>query len=332
MKDNDCNGETDCADSACIIACVMVCTPNQVQSCYSGPAGTAGVASCRAGTRTCASDGKSWSQCDGQVLPGSERGNCADGVDNDCNGLIDCADPACKTTQQCCTPSSGTPADGTIYAHSSSDLYIVDPTTWAVNHVGSFGISDSITDIAVTPNNVLYGISFTSLYTIDKATAHATYIADVPGTANNGLTFLPDGTLLASDTSGDVKRINPSTGAVVDVGNFNQSLSSAGDLVAVADGTMYGVSATTAGGGDASGNNVLLRVDPSTGAATVVGPIGFGDVWGIAYVNATVIGFTTAGKIIQIDPATGAGTLLATRSVVFWGAGMSPLVQVNSCP
>jgi hypothetical protein len=95
---------------------------------------------------------------------------------------------------------------------------------------------------------------------------------------------------------------------------------------------MYGVSSTSAGGGDASGNNLLLRVDTATGQATVVGPIGHGDVWGLAYVNAKVIGFTTSGKILQIDPQTGAGTLLASRSVAFWGAGMSPLVQANPCP
>jgi len=46
----------------------------------------------------------------------------------------------------------------------------------------------------------------------------------------------------------------------------------------------------------------------------------------------TVIGFNTSGQIIQIDPQTGAGTLLATRNVQFWGAGMSPDVPVNPCP
>jgi hypothetical protein len=301
-------------------------------SCYDGPAGTAGVASCKAGNKTCSSDGKTWSPCDGQVLPGDEGSHCGDGIDNDCNGKSDCQDPACSTKPMCCVPSTGTPVDGTIYAHSATDLYLINPTGWTVSHVGAFGNGDEITDLAVTPNGNLYGISYSALYSINKTTAHATYVADVSGASNNGLTFLPDGSLLASDAAGEVKRINPMTGAVSAVGNFNQSLSSAGDLVAVANGTMYGVSSTSAGGGDASGNNVLLRVDTATGQATVVGPIGYGDVWGLAYVNATVIGFTTAGQILQIDPATGAGSLLATRSVVFWGAGMSPLVEGNACP
>jgi hypothetical protein len=95
---------------------------------------------------------------------------------------------------------------------------------------------------------------------------------------------------------------------------------------------MYGTSSTTAGGGDASSNNVLIRVDTSTGVATAVGPIGFGDVWGLAYSNARVIGFTTGGQIVRIDPQTGAGALLADPGIMFWGAGQSPLVDDNACP
>jgi len=95
---------------------------------------------------------------------------------------------------------------------------------------------------------------------------------------------------------------------------------------------MYAISGTAAGGADASNDNVLLRVDVATGKATVVGPIGFGKVWGLAYADKKVIAFNTSGQVIQIDPATGKGTLLATRNVQFWGAGMSPNVPANTCP
>jgi hypothetical protein len=264
------------------------------------------------------------------VLPSPEGGHCDDLVDNDCNGLMDCADPACATAKACCTPVSGTP-DMTIWAHSSDTLYQVDPTTFATTQIGTFDNNDEITDIAVTPAGVLYGVSFTSLYRIDKATGKATYVAPLTGTMNNGLTFLTDGTLLASDGSGAVKQIDPSTGAVTAVGSFGNGLSSSGDLVAV-QGVMYGISSTGVGGSDASGNNVLLRVDTATGVATAVGPIGYGNVWGLAYVKGRVIAFTNAGQIIEVDPQTGAGSLLATKGIAFWGAGMSPLTPVNPCP
>ncbi len=333
--DNDCNGRKDCQDFFCLVvssSCApTICTAGAMQACYDGPAGTDGVAACHGGMQTCASDGKSWGACMNQALPVAEGGRCGDGVDNDCNGQIDCADPACGSAANCCVPSAGG-VDGTIYAHSSTDLYTVNPSGWVVTRVGAFANGDQMTDIAVTPDGRLYGISFTSLYSISKTTAKATFIADVPGSSNNGLTFLPGGDLLAADSAGDLKRINPATGAVTQIGNFNQSLSSSGDLAAIANGTMFGVSTTNAGGGDASGNNVLLRINTGTGAATPVGPIGFGWVWGLAYVNAKVIGFTTAGQIIEIDPQTGAGTLLANRSIVWWGAGMSPLTQASVCP
>ncbi len=332
-KDNDCNGLKDCQELLCLLntSCSpTVCTAGATQACYTGAEGTEGVGPCTGGTQTCASDGKSWGPCIGQVVPAPEGSACSDAIDNDCNGLTDCADPACATAANCCTPGSGTPVDETLWAHSPTDLYKVDPSTFALTHVGSFGTSDQITDIAVTPSGALWAISFTSLYTVDKTTAQATYVAAVSGSGNNGLTFLPNGNLLAADGSGAVKQINTSTGAVTAIGNFGNGLSSSGDLVAVGS-IMYGISSTSAGGGDASTNNVLMRVDTSTGVATVVGPIGFGKVWGLAYVNKRVIAFNTSGQIIQIDPATGAGTLLSTTSVQFWGAGMSPNVPVNQC-
>ncbi len=201
-----------------------------------------------------------------------------------------------------------------------------------MSQVGAFNVGDSMTDIALTPAGDLYAISFTDLYSVNKANGQATHIAPVPGTGNNSLTFLPDGSLLAADSNGDVKRINPQNGQVVAVGNFGNGLVASGDMVAVRDGTMFGISSTGKGGGDASGNNPLLRVDVQTGAATVVGPTGFGSVWGLAYAGAKVIGFTNQGEIIQVDPQTGAGVLLAQKNIMFWGATQSPLVDINRCP
>src|SRR5438477_5938393 len=64
-----------------------------------------------------------------------------------------------------------------VYAHTSSQLYKVDPDTLAVSLVGTFGFNggfDQITDIAIDKNHVLIGISFTSVYRIDPAPAACT--------------------------------------------------------------------------------------------------------------------------------------------------------------
>jgi hypothetical protein len=332
--DNDCNGNTDCKDLLCLLdpACApQVCDPNMQRACYDGPNGTEGVGPCHGGTQTCAADGKSWGPCNGEALPGSEGGHCADGIDNDCNGLVDCKDPACATAPSCCTMGNqGT--DGTIYANSPTTLYRVDPNNFAVTTVGDFNDGDQMTDIALTPGGALYGISFTSFYAVDKNNGQATKLGDLGGTANNALTFLPDGSLIAADGNGDAKHIDPANAQVAAIGNYGDGLVSAGDLVGVGDGRMYGISSTQKGGGDASGNNVLLRVDPNSGKATAVGPIGFGSVWGLAYAGARVIAFTTNGEIVQVDPQTGKGTLLANKNIMFWGATQSPLVPENQCP
>ena len=68
-KDNDCDGKTDEGLS---------------QACYTGPAKTKGVGSCKGGQQTCAAG--SWGSCIGQVLPAAEQ---CDSKDNDCNGQVD---------------------------------------------------------------------------------------------------------------------------------------------------------------------------------------------------------------------------------------------------
>ena len=58
-----------------------VCLPGQQQACYAGPAGTAGVGRCAAGSQPCV--GGQWGACAGAVLPTAEACN---GVDDDCDG------------------------------------------------------------------------------------------------------------------------------------------------------------------------------------------------------------------------------------------------------
>ncbi len=75
--DENCNGQID---DGC------PCTGSQTQRCYGGPARTAGVGICRAGTQTCHNG--AFGACEGSVVPGTE--SCANpGSDDDCNRLTD---------------------------------------------------------------------------------------------------------------------------------------------------------------------------------------------------------------------------------------------------
>jgi len=219
------------------------------------------------------------------------------------------------------------PQLGIIYAHTGTTLYTVDPSSYDLTTVGDFGGMDDMTDLAVTPDGNVYTISRTSLYKVDTNTGAATQLFAGIASSNVALTFRDDGTLVAADQAGAVRIIDPSSGNVTELGTYGTGYDTAGDLVAIADGTMYGVSTKAPSLG--SNTNILIKVNTATAKATSVGKIGYTGVYGVAYAGGRVLAFTSTGQIIRIDPSTGIGTLVKTHSgLKFYGAGTSPLVPV----
>jgi len=232
-----------------------------------------------------------------------------------------------------------TPSDAAVmtfvYAHTSSQLYRVDPDTLGVQLVGAFtfggGGSDQITDLAIDKTGLMIGISFTSVYRIDPSTAACTRLSqDLTGTFN-GLSFVPaseigqtgaDILVATRNSNGVVSRVDPMTGQTSQIGNMG-SFSSSGDLVSIAG---FGTVQTADNG---TSPDRLVRLAPSTFAATAIGnTIGFGDIWGIAYWKNKIFGVTEAGEFITIDPSTGAGTLVQGNGPRWWGAAVTTLAPV----
>ncbi|MCK6513232.1 hypothetical protein L6R29_25155 [Myxococcota bacterium] len=103
--DNNCNGQVDEGCGSC--------TDAQTRPCYTGPANTRSIGTCKDGTETCT--GGKWGACTGEVKPETDK--CGDNLDNDCNGKIDDAQ-GCSTscnngqTRLCYTGPAGTKGVG----------------------------------------------------------------------------------------------------------------------------------------------------------------------------------------------------------------------------
>ncbi|MBI5516285.1 MAG: hypothetical protein HY909_21040 [Deltaproteobacteria bacterium] len=99
--DRDCDGDTGTGCS---------CVRGTNRTCYSGPMGTAGVGTCRAGRQTCVmtADGRStmWGRCDGETVPAM---NLCDGIDRACNGRpLEGCDCTVGMTRACYSGPAGT--------------------------------------------------------------------------------------------------------------------------------------------------------------------------------------------------------------------------------
>jgi len=243
-------------------------------------------------------------------------------------GTGDCSDPhACYT----------------VYAHSNDTLYKIDLMAKTLDVIGPFKApkSDTMTDLAVAPDNTIYTVSKTTLYTADPNDGHVTVVGTIKtcGMDNVALSTTDDGKLWVGDGAGAFCEIDVSVSppAVKTIGTFANSMALAGDLVGIGDGTLFG---TAVDGGSASVNdNLLVTIDPSTGTIkSTLGDTKFPKLYGVAYAMGKVFGFTHdgTGRVITINPKTGAGTLFNTfndpttnKPISFSGAGVNSQVTAG---
>jgi hypothetical protein len=225
------------------------------------------------------------------------------------------------------------PFMGDVYAHSYQKLYKVDPDTLEVALIGTFDWpggpeTELMTDIAVDREGRITGITFGGVWSIDKDTASVTYLGPLTGQEFNGLTFLPqpDDTeiLVGVGLSGTLWQIDP-TGAVepVQIGAYGGTITSSGDIVSV---TGFGTVATVKQGSE---YDYLARIDENTGIATILGPTGYADIWGVGYWRNKVFGFVATNQFVLIDVLTGAATYISTGPENWAGAGVTTRAPIE---
>lgn len=189
---------------------------------------------------------------------------------------------------------------------SNGKLGTVNVGTGAVDLIGSMG--DVMTDIAFDPNGNLYGITFSSLYSINPQTAAAAFIGNHSILGGNALVFGSDGTLYgAGNSTTSLYTINPTTGASTSLGNIG--FASGGDL-AFNNGHLYLASAT----------NQLVDVNLNSPAdSSSVGNFGVAGVFGLATGDDGVLYAVANNTIYTVDTATGH----LASPVNFGGNGLS---------
>ncbi|MEO6953237.1 MAG: hypothetical protein ABI321_15660, partial [Polyangia bacterium] len=219
-----------------------------------------------------------------------------------------------------------------VYAHTDLMLYTVDPDTLAIAPISNFGWpsgSDTMTDIALDHSGNMIGISYGSIYSIDKTTAKCTFLSSFAGGSFNGLSFIANSSgsneqLVGADLNGDLYAINPMTGMQTLIGNYGNGWTSSGDLVSV-EGATY---ATVAG---TEPTDVLVKVDTATGKATQIGITGYSSIWGLGYWKQKVFGFTESDGMVTIDVTTGKATPAPSQSgsISWYGAGVTTAAPVT---
>ena len=159
--------------------------------------------------------------------------------------------------------------------------------------------------------------SLNEVHTLNTRTGITTTIgacSPLSGHVWTGATGTADGILYASSTN-DVTSylytVNTWTGAATAVGEITNAAVII-DIAINVDGVMYGVDIT---------NDTLVRIDPTTGAGTVVGPIGFDADYaqgmdfeessGLLYLAAYNVGVSSGrGELRTASMTTGSSTLV----------------------
>jgi hypothetical protein len=246
------------------------------------------------------------------------------------------------------------PGSYLVYAHSNTVLYTIDLVSKNLDTVGNFnaplvtvGTSmkpDVITDLAVAPDGTIYVISETALYTASAVDGHVTRVGSLSACGQKGvaLTTTSDGRLWMGDYMGAICQIDISQNppAVLAPVMMQGGLALSGDFVGVGNGTVFGTAyrLSDAANTGSQMNNLLVTVDVATGAVTQLGSSGFPKLFGAAFQDNVVFGFTHdgTGRVVTMNTMTGAGTLFGTfkdpatnMGISFAGAGVNSLIVIQ---
>jgi hypothetical protein len=216
-------------------------------------------------------------------------------------------------------------ATASMYAHTADDLYSVEDTPpYAVTHVSTFSRLDggdppSITDLAVSLDGAMYGVSTNGVWHIAPATGVMEAVLETQDEFFVAMTFLADGSLLVGGDA-NLYEIDLSTGTYSTLSSF-VNWGWDGDMVGLPDGFLYCIMRS-----EGASNSSLVIYDAVFNTILSDADTGVGSMFGVAYGAENLFGFTDGGQIVTIDAASGVATQVASPDLGFWGAATNPVL------
>ena len=215
-------------------------------------------------------------------------------------------------------------ATAPLYAQTKDELFEVDPTNGDITSIGTFRTEDGntiddIVDIAIDLEGRLFGGTYDALYQVDPETAEVTYRCEWSGAPPFALAFTSDGALVAG--AGEEIRFISVDDCASSTLLTSRDYETSGDLVGLPDGFLYW---SVRGGRD--NPDELVRVNPRNGREIAIGSIGFQGLYGMAYFDGRLYGFSDTGQMVRIEPGNASSFLLGTSNDKRWyGATTNPV-------
>jgi hypothetical protein len=237
----------------------------------------------------------------------------------DCNDNNDAISPlqneGCDFADNDCDGSVNEGLDCTFYAHTSNQLYRVDPFAGVATLVTS---TPTLFDFDTATDGTLWGIGPGGLYRFDAGASRWVTVSELAGIDVNPNGFAINSLGVGFATAGSsLYRISLPSGAVTLIGDVGGGFSSSGDCVVDKSDALF-MSSFGRSGDD------LVEIDGISGTATLVGNIGHGQVYGLTAAWGFLFGLTSSGNVLEINPSTGRGTIVQTFSGKVWyGAASS---------
>ena len=193
---------------------------------------------------------------------------------------------------------------------SENTLYTIDPSSGSLS--SQVTLSQNVSEIAASPQGVLYGLSGTTLGTINTTTGAFSAVGTVSlasGYLLDAMTFSTGGVLYGVEENNQsgtafnqqLLTLNPANGAIVsDIGSLGSY--NVGDITYAPDGNIYATNFSSS----------LLKINPQTASNILVGVGSIGDLDGIAAVA------TSVASVPAFSP--GAGTYTSAQFITFTDA------------